>query len=104
MHLPVQEAQETWVQFLGQEGPLEEALATHSSVLVLENLRDRGAWQTTVCAVVRSWTLLSNCAHMQPPTGAVGWKRGIECLCDACCQRSSDSVHFQPLDSSVQCS
>ena len=25
--------QEIWVQFLGQEGPLEEGMATHSSVL-----------------------------------------------------------------------
>ena len=25
--------QETWVQFLGQEGPLEEEMATHSSTL-----------------------------------------------------------------------
>ena len=25
--------QETWVQFLGQEDPLEEEMATHSSIL-----------------------------------------------------------------------
>ena len=25
--------QETWVQSLGQEGPLEEGMATHSSIL-----------------------------------------------------------------------
>ena len=25
--------QETWVQFLGQENPLEEGMATHSSIL-----------------------------------------------------------------------
>ena len=29
----VQEPQETQVQFLGQEGPLEEGTATHSSIL-----------------------------------------------------------------------
>ena len=28
--------QETWVQFLGQEGPLEKGLATHSSILAWE--------------------------------------------------------------------
>ena len=27
------EMQETWVQFLGWEGPLEKAMATHSSIL-----------------------------------------------------------------------
>ena len=29
----IQERQETWVQFLGQKDPLEEGMATHSSVL-----------------------------------------------------------------------
>ena len=28
--------QETWVQFLGQEDPLEEGMATHSSILAWE--------------------------------------------------------------------
>ena len=31
--LPVQEKQEIWVQFLGREDPLEEEMATHSSIL-----------------------------------------------------------------------
>ena len=31
--LAVQETQETWVQSLGWEDPLEEAMATHSSIL-----------------------------------------------------------------------
>ena len=31
--LPMQEMQETKVQALGQEGPLEEKMATHCSVL-----------------------------------------------------------------------
>ena len=29
----MQEVQETWVPFLGQKGPLEKKMATHSSVL-----------------------------------------------------------------------
>ena len=29
----VQETQETWVQSLGEEDPLEEGMATHSSIL-----------------------------------------------------------------------
>ena len=29
----MQEMQETWVRFLGQEDPLEEEMATHSSIL-----------------------------------------------------------------------
>ena len=34
--------QEPWVQFLGQEVPLEKEMATCSSIL---NPMDRGAWQ-----------------------------------------------------------
>ena len=33
IHLPVQEMQETQVQSLGQEEPLEKAIKTHSSIL-----------------------------------------------------------------------
>ena len=32
------------VQSLGQEDPLEEEIATHSSILNLGNLMDKGAW------------------------------------------------------------
>ena len=31
--LPMQETQEMWVQLLGQEDPLEEEMASHSSIL-----------------------------------------------------------------------
>ena len=33
IHLPTQEPQEIQVQFLGREDPLEEEMATHSSIL-----------------------------------------------------------------------
>ena len=39
--------QETQIQFLGREGPLEKELATHSSILAWKNLMDRGAWRAT---------------------------------------------------------
>ena len=35
---------ETWVQSLGWEGPLEEGMATHSSILAWKIPMDRGAW------------------------------------------------------------
>ena len=38
---------ETWIQSLGREDPLEEGMATHSSVLAWRILMDRGAWQVT---------------------------------------------------------
>ena len=33
IHLPMQETQEIWVRSLGWEDPLEEGMATHSSIL-----------------------------------------------------------------------
>ena len=36
--------QETWVRSLGWEDPLEEGMATHSSILVWKIPTDRGAW------------------------------------------------------------
>ena len=52
--------QETWVQSLGWENPLEECMATHSSTLAWRIPMDRGAWQATVHGVTKSWTWLSN--------------------------------------------
>ena len=52
--------QETWVRFLGWEDPLEEGMATHSSILAWRIPMDRGAWQTTVHEVTKSWTQLSD--------------------------------------------
>ena len=40
--------QETWVQSLGWEDPLEEGMATHSSILAWRISMDRGAWWATV--------------------------------------------------------
>ena len=48
--------QETQVQSLGQEDPLEEEVATHSSILAQKNPMDRGALWATVHEVAKSWT------------------------------------------------
>ena len=48
----MQELKEMWVQSLGWEDPLEEGMATHSSILT-ENLMDREAWEATVHGVKR---------------------------------------------------
>ena len=40
--------QETWVQSLGWEDPLEKGMATQSSCFCLGNPLDRGAWRATV--------------------------------------------------------
>ena len=52
----MQELQETWVQSLDWADPLEEEMATHSSVLAWDNPIGRGAWWATVHAVAKSWT------------------------------------------------
>jgi len=52
--------QETWVPSLGWEDPLEEGMATHSSILAWRIPRDRGAWWATVHRIAESQTQLSN--------------------------------------------
>ena len=53
--------QETQVQSLGQEDPLEKGMATHSSIL--EKPTDRGAWWAVAHAVAESQTRLGNWTH-----------------------------------------
>ena len=50
---------ETQVQSLGWEDPLEEGMATHSSILAWRIPMDRGAWQATLHGVAKSWMQLS---------------------------------------------
>ena len=45
----------TWVRSLGWEDPLEEGMATHSSVLAWRIPMDRGAWRAPR-GVEKSWT------------------------------------------------
>ena len=55
-------AQEMRVQPLGVEDPLEEEIASHSSISCLQNSMDRGAWPVTVYGVTKSQTRLSDWA------------------------------------------
>ena len=52
--------QETQVQSLGLEDPLEEGIATHSSILAWRIPMERGAWQATVHGVTKSQMQLSD--------------------------------------------
>ena len=47
------EVQETRVQPLGWEDPLEKEMATHSSILAWGNPMDRGGWWATVPGVTQ---------------------------------------------------
>ena len=46
--------QETQVQSLGWEDPLEKGMDTYFGILCLENSMDKEAWQTTVHGVTKS--------------------------------------------------
>ena len=52
--------QETWVESLGWEDPLDEGMATYSSILAWRIPVDRGAWWATVHGVTKSQTQLSD--------------------------------------------
>ena len=63
-----------WVLPLGWKDPLEEGVATHSSLLAWRIPMDRGVWQPVVHGVTKSWTWLkrlstvhkrSQCLHTQ---------------------------------------
>ena len=63
--------QETWVQSLGGEDPLEKGMATHSSYSYLENPMDRGAWWATVHRVPESQTQMKGLStHVSDSFGA----------------------------------
>ena len=55
--------QETRVQSLGGEDPLEEGMATHSNILACRIPMDRGAWWATVRGVAKRQTRLSDAAQ-----------------------------------------
>ena len=55
--------QDTQIQSLGQEEPLEKGRAPGgylSQYFCLEDSMDRGAWQVTVHGIAKSWTQLSD--------------------------------------------
>ena len=55
---------ETGVRSLGWEDPLEEGMATHSSILDWGIPMDRGAWWATLHGFAKSRTRLSNYAQV----------------------------------------
>ena len=48
------ETQKTQVRSLGWEDPLEEGMATHSSILAWRISMDRGVWQAAVYGVAKT--------------------------------------------------
>ena len=52
----MQEMKETWVRYLGWEDPLEEDMATHSSILAWRITWTEEPGGATVHGVTKSWT------------------------------------------------
>ena len=52
--------QEMWVQFLGQEDPVEKEIAIHCRISCLGNPMDKGAWRATVHGVAKNQIRLSD--------------------------------------------
>ena len=52
------------IRSLGWEDPLEEGMATHSSVLAWRIPMDRETWWATVFGVAKSQTGQSTCLHV----------------------------------------
>ena len=67
---------ETWVWSLGWEDPLEEGMATHSSILAWRIPMDRGAWWATIRRVAKSWTWLERVRKHVHTLGQWAWERG----------------------------
>ena len=51
---------ETWARSVGWEDPLEEGMATHSSILAWRIPMGRGAWRATVHEARKSQTRLTD--------------------------------------------
>ena len=58
--------QETWVQSMGWEDPLEEGMATHSSILAWRIPMDRGAWWATDHGVTKCHNRATKHKHVVP--------------------------------------
>ena len=57
--------QETQVQSLSGEDPLEKEIATHSSILTWKNPMDRGAWWVIVQGIAKIQTQLNTHTHIE---------------------------------------
>ena len=51
---------ETWVRSLSWEVPMEEGMATHSSILAWRIPVDKGDWRATIQGLAKSLTQLSD--------------------------------------------
>ena len=89
--------QETWVQSLGWEDPLEEGMATQSSVLAWRIPMDKGAWWATVLGVCKESEMTER-VSTAPNTYSSEWIHAVHI-----CVAQESAIHIQ-LDSLLLCS
>ena len=87
---------------LGWEDPLEEGMATHSSILAWRIPLDRGAWQATVHGVTKSQTRLST-NKSTLPSQIILFTYLLTCPLFTCCLRNVCSGRPAPVPCS-ECS
>ena len=100
----MKEMQETQVQSLGWEDPLEEGMANPLQYSCPENPVDRRTWRATVHRVIKSWTRLkelSTHAHMYSGKSMDFGVRHVFPFTG--CETLGESFkHTQPVSSSVK--
>ena len=72
--------QETWVQSLGQEDPLEKEMATHSSILAWKILWMEEPCRLQVHRVAQSRTRLSDFTSLERWSNSL-WSRNLNSVC-----------------------
>ena len=79
--------QETWVRSLGWEDPLEEGMATHSSILAWRIPMDKGADMTECLSVAHSSSIgqITSPVSCQGEADENSWpgrcrQKGVHCL------------------------
>ena len=92
---------ETWVWSLGWEDPLEEGMATHSSISAWRIPMDRGAWQATgLQRFGHDWATEGegNGTPLQPvllPGKSRGWRSLVGCSPWGCKESdTTERLHF----------
>ena len=75
---------ETWLRFQGWEDPLDEGMATHSSILAWRTHMDRGAWQACPWGHKESdtieWLSTTQCLQIERQTDALNLKQNSSSL------------------------
>ena len=93
---------ETWVRSQGWEDPLEEEMATHSSILAWR-IPWTGSWRATVHGVAKSQTQLNDfhTSYISPMISGAGKCPPQSCCFPVTCNQKSGGILKTPLPARV---